>query len=158
MIEEQAVVTSVAQGYVEVECLVKSSCSGCQQLDSCGSGQISKAFPQKKVVHQVYTDTALNPGDTIIIGLPEQLLLSAAWQVYLWPLIGLITMGFGGQWLVEQELFFHELMAVALSMFGGYLGFYLARAQQLTQTSNRQWSPRLIKIVSRNIAVAEIGR
>ena len=44
MIEETARVISVIENQIVVEGLVKSSCSGCQQLESCGSGQIAKSF------------------------------------------------------------------------------------------------------------------
>ncbi|GLX79413.1 sigma-E factor regulatory protein RseC [Thalassotalea insulae] len=148
MIEEQAKVIAVEQGYVVVESLIKSSCSGCQQVDNCGSGQIAKAFPQKKVSYKVVTEQAMSPGDTVIIGLSEKLLLSAAWQVYLWPLIGLIAMGLLGQWLVEQLILPHELFAVLLSLAGGYLGFYLARRKQFSLSDSPQWSPSLVKILS----------
>ncbi|WP_206483611.1 SoxR reducing system RseC family protein [Thalassotalea sp. G2M2-11] len=158
MIEEQAVVTHVGKGYVNVECLVKSSCSGCQQLDNCGSGQISKAFPQKKVSHKVVTNVALNQGDSVLIGIPEKLILTAAWQVYIWPLIGLLTAGYFGQWLVEQQILAHELLAVILSLLGGYCGFLLAKRRQTALANQSDWSPRLLKILASNIAIVEIDR
>ena len=48
MIEEQARVIAIDKNKITVESIVKSSCSGCQQIDSCGSGQIAKAIPHKK--------------------------------------------------------------------------------------------------------------
>ncbi len=147
MIEEQAKVISVESGLVIVESVVKSSCSGCQQVDSCGSGQIAKAFPQKTVRYQLETDQLLSPGDQVIIGLSEKLLLSAAWQVYFWPLIGLIAFAAFGQWLVERAVFPHELLAVLLSVFGGYLGFYLARRRQQASSKTSLWAPTLVKIL-----------
>lgn len=53
MIEEFATVIDVGskdQHIIRVQSNVKSTCSGCNQLDNCGSGLISKAMPQKKIV------------------------------------------------------------------------------------------------------------
>ena len=147
MIEEQATVISVESGQVVVESVVKSSCSGCQQVDSCGSGQVAKAFPQKKMRYQLVTDQSLSPGDQVIIGLSEKLLLSTAWQVYLWPLIGLMAFAALGQWLVERAILPHELLAVLLSILGGYLGFFLARHRQQATSEAPQWAPTLVKIL-----------
>jgi len=49
MIEEQATVVAINDNNVTVTSDIKSACSGCQQVDNCGSGQVAKAFPQKKL-------------------------------------------------------------------------------------------------------------
>mgnify|MGYP000194550422 CR=1 FL=1 len=75
MIEEQAQVTDITDGNITVESIVKSTCSGCQQLESCGSGQIAKAFPQKKTTYTVLSELPVEVGDRVIIGLSEKILL-----------------------------------------------------------------------------------
>lgn len=159
MIEEQAQVIAIENDdTIVVESVVKSSCSSCQQLESCGSGQISKAFPQKRLTYRLPACGQVNVGDQVIIGLSEKLLLSSAWQVYMWPLIGLIAASVFGQWLVDIQVIQHELIALALGILGGYLGFYLARKKQLQSASNSQWTPSLIKIVGSSISISQIHR
>ncbi len=156
MIEEQAKVISIDKNVIVVESTVKSTCSSCTQMDSCGSGQIAKAFPQKQLTYTLFNDQPVNIGDMVVIGLSEKLLLSAAWQVYLWPLIGLIIASSIGQWLMLEEIIAYELIAVAIGLLGGYLGFYFARQQQNKLLNCSEWVPKLIKITPASISVTEI--
>lgn len=150
MIEEQAQVTGIANGNVTVESIVKSTCSGCQQLESCGSGQIAKAFPQKKTTYTVCSKLPVKVGDRVIIGLSEKLLLSAAWQVYMWPLIGLFIGSFLGQTLVGNSTLPHELWALPFAILGGYSGFFLAKRQQKNTLHKQEWLPTLLKVLPSN--------
>jgi len=148
MIEEQAKVIAVESKLITVEGIVKSTCSGCQQLESCGSGQIAKAFPHKKTTYLISSDKPVKVGDRVLIGLSEKVLLSAAWQVYMWPLIGLFIGSLLGQYLVEQQIIAHELIALLIGVLGGGLGFYLARGQQAKLINKPQWSPILLKVMT----------
>lgn len=130
MMEENAKVVAISEDFVTIESLIKSACSGCQQVDNCGSGQVSKALPQKRLTVNVATDLALKVGDEVVIGLSEKHLLSVAWQVYLWPLIGLISFGFLGQYLMTTQIITSEPLAILLSVIGGYLGFLGAKRHQ----------------------------
>jgi sigma-E factor negative regulatory protein RseC len=147
MIEEQAEVIAIEQGNITVESIVKSTCSGCKQLESCGSGQIAKAFPQKRTTYTVFPELPVKLGDQVIIGLSEKILLSAAWQVYMWPLIGLFIGSFCGQTLVERNLLPHELWALPLAISGGFFGFSLAKRQQSISLNQQEWLPTLLKVL-----------
>lgn len=136
MMEEKAKVVAILDDVITIESLIKSACSGCQQVDNCGSGQISKALPQKRLSVNVKSEFQLKIGDEVVIGLSEKHLLSVAWQVYLWPLIGLILFGFLGQYLITNHVFSSEPLAILLSMLGGYLGFISAKQQQNSGSSD----------------------
>ena len=121
MIEENATVVSIhlaanetaddiVSNKITVESAIKSSCSGCKQVDNCGSGQVAKAFPQPKLRLDLYTELPVKIGDIVVIGLSDKHLLLSAWQVYLWPLLGLAIASVLGQWFVENEMFSHELL------------------------------------------------
>ena len=130
MMEEKAKVVAISKDMVTIESLIKSACSGCQQVDNCGSGQVSKALPQKRLSVNVLSDLPLSVGDEVVIGLSEKHLLSVAWQVYLWPLIGLISFGLLGQYFMSLQIFTSEPVAILLSILGGYLGFRVAKRRQ----------------------------
>ena len=150
MIEEKARVTAISQGTITVESIVKSTCSGCQQLESCGSGQIAKAFPQKKTTYTVTSEIPVKIGDRVTIGLSEKILLTAAWQVYMWPLIGLFIGSFLGQFLLNINLLSHELWAIPLAILGGYLGYSLAKRQQTFSLDKPEWLPTLLSVLPAN--------
>ena len=167
MIEENAIVTLLysnsddsfksSLNTVKVESEIKSSCSGCKQVDNCGSGQVAKAFPQTKLTLDLETSLPLKVGDTVVLGLSDKHLLLSAWQVYLWPILGLIIASALGQWFVEQQIFVHELLAILLGFFGSYVGFYLARHQQKRGKYCQLLIPRILRIKNSPINIVEIS-
>ncbi|MDO6427419.1 SoxR reducing system RseC family protein [Thalassotalea sp. 1_MG-2023] len=150
MIEEHAQVIEINGEQAVVQTTVKSTCSGCQQLESCGSGQVAKAFGQKQVSYQINATTPVNIGDNVLIGLSEQVLLSAAWQVYLWPLIGLFVGSITGQYFFALMNFTHELFALFTGILGGYLGFKCAQFKQQRAASDERWHAKLLKVIQHN--------
>lgn len=159
MIEEQATVIALIDEKITVETVVKSSCSACQQIDDCGSGQIAKAFNQKTVTFDIDAhncSSKLSLGDRVVIGLPEKLLLSAAWQVYMLPLIGLFVGGGIGQWMMYNTILTHELYALALGLVFSFMGFQLAKRLQSKANNQNKWQPKLLKVLPQVIAVQQI--
>lgn len=142
---------------VTVESEIKSSCSGCKQVDNCGSGQVAKAFPQPKLSLQLETELPVKVGDTVVLGLSDKHLLLSAWQVYLWPLLGLVLASVFGQWLINHNILNHELLAIALGVLGGYLGFCLARYQQKRGKYCNLLIPRILRIKNSPINIVEIS-
>ena len=114
MMEELATVVAIDLissqcSKITVESQIKSTCSSCHQIDSCGSGQVSKALPKKSLIVELTTELPVKLGDVVVLGLSEKGLLQTAWQVYLWPLIGLIIFSGIGQYLVLQVIFTSEI-------------------------------------------------
>jgi sigma-E factor negative regulatory protein RseC len=156
MIEEQATVVGIDDDNITVTSTIKSACGSCQQLDNCGSGQVAKAFPQKKLSLTVKTSMALELGDNVILGLNENALLQSAWQVYLWPLLGLLLASWFGQWLVVNAVLPHEFFAIILGVIGGFCGFTLAKRQQIKSATCAKLAPKIIRRESQNIPITEI--
>ena len=156
MIEEQATVVAIDHDNITVTSLIKSACGGCQQVDNCGSGQVAKAFPQKKLSLTLKSSLALELGDNVVLGLNESALLQSAWQVYLWPLLGLLIASWLGQWFVVNSILPHEIFAILLGLAGGFLGFILARKQQIKSATCAKLAPKIIRRENQNIAITEI--
>ena len=153
MIKELANVVIVEPGQVTVSSQIKSSCSSCAQVDTCGSGQIAKALPQAKLTLTLPYDTsstnaALKQGDCVVIALPEKHILSSAGQVYLLPLLGLISFSAIGQWLFNQHILPHELLCLATGILGGYLGYRLAKFLQKYSKHSVKLQPTIIEVLS----------
>ncbi|TKB46179.1 SoxR reducing system RseC family protein [Thalassotalea mangrovi] len=130
MIEETARVTQVRGELIDVESVVKSGCSSCQQVDTCGSGQIAKGLGTRRMKLTLTSTLDLNVGDEVVIALPENNLLGAAMQVYILPLLGLLVFGAISQLLLVQKWQWHEIYGLVISLLGGVGGFYLARRLQ----------------------------
>jgi len=153
--EELATVTHIDNNSVSVMSEVKSACSGCQQVDNCGSGQVAKAFPTKRLSLTLQSDLPLKVGDTVVLGLSNDCLLESAWQVYLLPLLGLITFAGLGQYLISNGTLPHELFGVVLSALGGYLGYSLAKRKQSSSRNKARLTPKILRTLTEKIAVIE---
>ncbi len=158
MIEELAKVVAIDKKNITVLCDIKSACSSCKQVDSCGSGQVAKAFPQKQLSVNLVTELAVKNGDMVVIGLSEQCVLESAWQVYLLPVFFLILFSALGQWLVDQLIFPHEFYAIILGVSGGYFGHRLARYLQSSKNKVDKLTPKVLRILPETISVTEITR
>jgi sigma-E factor negative regulatory protein RseC len=153
--EELATVVHVDNNTVSIMSEVKSACSGCQQVDNCGSGQVAKAFPTKKLSLTLESDLPLKVGDTVVLGLSDACLLQSAWQVYLFPLIGLISFSGVGQYFISNGMLPHELFGVVLSALGGYLGYSLAKNKQSSSKNKARLTPKILRILTERITVIE---
>lgn len=152
MIEELATITAITQSTVTVTSKIKSSCGGCAQVDTCGSGQIAKAIPQRQLTLTLpYPDDInsrlLKVGDCLILGLPESNVLASAAQVYLLPLFGLISFSAFGQWLFNQHVFSHELLAFSFGMIGGYAGYRVAKYRQKQSKQAVKLQPKILRVL-----------
>lgn len=156
MITETATVTQVDKNGVTVQSKVKSTCSQCQQVDNCGSGQVAKAIPHQKLNLNLTTDLSLKVGDQVTIAIPENYLLRSAWQVYLWPIIGLMAFAGFGQFFLVQDYGLHELYSIILGGLGGYLGYRLAKFWQNKTGIAEQLMPKIVNKVDLSPTVHHI--
>ena len=156
MLEERAIVTAVNLDKVTVQSEVKSTCSSCQQNETCGSGIVAKAIPQKKLTVELVTPFDLTVGDVVTISIPEKDLLQTAWQVYLWPILGLVAFSALGQYLVTQLIFPHEIFAVVLGCLGGYLAFKFTGFWQIKSGLSLKLLPKIMHVELKTIPLTEV--
>ena len=156
MIEEQAKVIAIENGEIIVESKVKSTCSACQQVDNCGSGQVAKAIPHRKLTVKLANELNLVVGENVVLGIPENQLLKSAWQVYCLPLLGLILGAGLGQFITHQFQLTQELLSIILGAFGAYGGFKYAIFLQSQLTEQENLTPKLLRKQVETINIVEI--
>lgn len=113
MIEEQGRVVAVEPGAVWVETLRKSTCSSCSVKAGCGQGLLDRLGASgRRGYVRALSSLQLNVGDTVIIGVREDLLVRGSLLVYLLPLLGLFAaavlaeqMGLSEPWVILNALF-----------------------------------------------------
>jgi len=154
--EELATVVKVEDDLIDVVSEIKSACSGCQQVDNCGSGQVAKAFPTKHLSLTLKSHLSIKVGDTVVLSIPEGCVIESAWQVYIYPIIGLISCSGLGQYLVKHHIFSHELFAVGLGVVGGYLGFLFAKNKQATLENKGKLTPKILRITNNIIPTVSL--
>jgi sigma-E factor negative regulatory protein RseC len=92
VIEEQGRVVAVEPGAVWVETVRKSTCSSCSANAGCGQGLMDKLGVGSRRGHvRALTDLHLGIGDSVAIGVREELLLRGSLLVYLLPLLSLFV-------------------------------------------------------------------
>ncbi len=120
MIEEQGRVIALEPGAVWVETLRKSTCSGCAAKNGCGQGLMDRlGVPERRGTIRALSDLQLQVGDSVVVGIREDVLLRGAFLVYLLPLLMLFAAALLATQLALAEPF------VILAALGGFLVAWL---------------------------------
>ena len=97
MIEEDAIVASVEGDRVWVEKARKSACGSCEK--SCASSMVADYIDQGTVRLAVTSLVAVQPGDRVVVGIPENTIVLGSLGVYLLPLVGLLAGAMLGEFI-----------------------------------------------------------
>jgi len=104
MIEAVATVIATEAGYVWLETRRESACGHCASAQGCGVSTLGKAMGSRPGRLRVADTLALSAGEHVVIGIPEERLLAAAFSAYMTPLLCMVgaalagvQLGFG-QW------------------------------------------------------------
>lgn len=119
MIEELAVVVDIDEHQVWVSSCAQSACVGCQQKSSCTTQALDSSFKKRPVL--IMSDLNLKIGDTVLLAIDEKHVLSAAFSMYLLPLLALLA-GAG----IAQTLLDNSQAADLWVAVGAACGFMLS--------------------------------
>lgn len=156
MIEEIAQVVAINDKIVTVKTDIKTACGQCQQADNCGTSTVAKAFSNKQTAFEITTDLTLELGEQVIIAIPEQALLTAAWQVYLLPLLGLLLSSAVATWWSNGHQIQGEWLTILSASIGGFAGFLLAKHLQQQAQCKQALQPRIIKRIYPSISIQQV--
>jgi len=120
MIEEQGRVIALEPGAVWVETLRKSTCSGCAAKSGCGQGLMDRlGVREQRGTLRALSDLQLQIGDSVVVGIREDVLLRGAFLVYLLPLLMLFAASLVATQLALTEPF------VIIAGLGGFMVSWL---------------------------------
>ncbi|MFT6899693.1 MAG: sigma-E factor negative regulatory protein RseC [Paraglaciecola sp.] len=160
MIEEVGIVTAIElkQGrrYVCIETQVKSTCGVCQAKDDCGTGIVARAFSPKKEQLWLPCDQAVEIGQNVKLGIPENLLLRASLLVYILPLVMLLFSSVVGSLILKTMGIDSEGSVILLAFLVASASFYGVR-QYLTRYSQQRFEPSLLAVLPKQINCLEIA-
>lgn len=150
MIEEQAVVVDIGEGYAWVETQRRSACSACATSEGCSTAMLAKAWGDRTARVRAIATLPLQVGDQVIVGLAEGALLSGSLLVYLLPLALLLAGALLGQAAFAGAGDEPVMLSGAVGLG---LGFLVAR------NWSRRWQDdtRFQPVVLRRLAVASIA-
>lgn len=146
MVEESGTIVAINDGKILVETQVKSTCSGCQAKDNCGTSVIANAFSNKSDLLEYSCEEPVQVGQKVTLGIAEKTLLSASAMVYMLPLLTLLSSAILLSWLLPLLGLEHELWLVACAFIATFGSFVWVSAK-LKQTHKCDYQPRLLKIL-----------
>jgi sigma-E factor negative regulatory protein RseC len=97
MIEETGVVVALSGGLADVETRRQGACGSCSANGACGTSLLARYLGRRPLVLRALNRAGAAPGDSVIVGVPEEGLVTASLAAYLVPLLGLMAGGALGQ-------------------------------------------------------------
>lgn len=144
MIEERAVVAETGAGYAWVEIQRRSACGSCQASDGCGTATLAKAWGIRSMRTRALSKLSLQPGDEVIVGLADGVLLRGALLAYLLPLVLLLAGAMLGQAAFAGAG--EELVALSGALGLG-LGFLVVRVMSRRFREDVRFQPVVLRRV-----------
>jgi sigma-E factor negative regulatory protein RseC len=121
MLTESALVTRRDGNRVELELQRSSACDHCELNQGCGTGALGRLLGRRSRPLVIETDKDCEPGDTVLLELPESALVRVSLLLYGLPLLGLLLGG-----LLGALLALAEWLVVGIALVGLFAGFKLA--------------------------------
>ena len=150
MIEEQARVVSVDDGFADVAIGRRSSCGSCEARSGCGTSLLASVFPRRQLRLRLANAIGALPGDLVVVGLDEGHLQRGSLLLYAVPLAGLLLGATGGEVLLTRLGGTQELGGI----LGGLLGLIIAlgyvRARSVRDEQGDDRGVRLLRVAHRS--------
>jgi sigma-E factor negative regulatory protein RseC len=129
VIEEQAQVVALEGEEAWVETARRSSCGSCEAR-GCGTGALSQVLGARVQRMRVHNPIQAQPGDSVILGIEEGVLLRGSLMVYILPLLLMLGGGLLGEALAPQWGGELEALSLLFGLLGLVGGFFLLRRYQ----------------------------
>ena len=119
MIEEYAVVTKCFGNQATLEIERRVACGLCGQKRGCGNATWGKLLGHDS--HELLAENQLNAnvGDSVVVGIDEQAILSSTFYLYVVPLIGLFIGTLLTDYLFKNQ--FYVMFGAVLGLVIGFL-------------------------------------
>lgn len=146
MIEEQAVVVSADEDFVQVEARSMGGCGACQHATSCGTGLISSLFGRRTTSLRIKNTLHAEPGDMVTVGLNRLAMVIGSLMIYLVPLLMLLTGAMLGEWLATRVApGYAELFSITSGLVFAVIAFLFSRRVLNSATMARMFQPVLLQ-------------
>ena len=157
MIEEQAQVVRVSDGFAEIVTLRRDACGSCAAKDGCGTSLLAAWFPRRQFSFLVKNDIAAVAGDEVIVGLDEGQLQRGSLLLYAVPLAGLLLGAILGERAFAGLGLSSELGSVVLGLSGLIVALMLVRRTASKALIGGEAGDRLLRLARRPVAFSASG-
>lgn len=142
MIEEQGRIVAVESDCLWVETVEKSTCGSCAAEKGCGTSTLSKYLGKTNFIRVLLEGRESKHyavGDSVTIGIPEDVLVKSSLFVYLLPLVMMV---FGA--ILGEAWFVTDLATLIGLVVGLGLGAVIVRVHAFLHRDDRRVQPILI--------------
>lgn len=143
MIEERAIVAEVGVGYAWVEIQRHSGCGNCVSSAGCGTATLAKAWGARTLRTRALSELPLQPGDAVMVGLADGILLRGALLAYLLPLALLLVGALLGQTAFAGA---GEEPVILSGAMGLGLGFLAVRVMSRRFRDDQRFQPVVLRV------------
>ncbi len=140
MIEEQARVLTVGNGFALVEASSRSACGSCPSASGCGASLVAKLFGKRANRLQVSDAIGVAVGDLVVIGIADGTLIRASLLAYLWPLIAMMLAAFIAQFAGASEG-----LGALIGILGLCVGLWTTRRVTGGEAGRARYRPVLLR-------------
>lgn len=141
MIEETGRVVAVENGAVWVESIRRAACKSCAARKGCGQSALAKLGQQKKNHVKALNNLNLQVGDSVVIGVPEDIVVKGTFIAYLMPLLLMLVAA-----VVAESLSSSDLVVSMSSIAGLLVGFGMVRLHFLRIRGDQRYQPLVLRL------------
>jgi sigma-E factor negative regulatory protein RseC len=141
MLEETARVIGVKNNMLLAETESRSGCNHCG-VNGCTTSVVAKLFGVRRNRLVMVNSIGAKPGDQVVVGIPDALLVRASVMAYLMPLLSML-----GLTALGDQLGLQAVWLSLLALCGLAIGFFIV--YRMTRGWSAQcYKPQLLRIVT----------
>ena len=145
MIEQQGRVVDATGARVRVRLGGTTGCTACDAGRGCGAGVFGRLLRRRPVELDFDNHVGAEPGQAVMVGLPESLFLALTLRLYLMPLLAGLAGAVLGHWLAHRAGL--DGAALDLAAAAGGIGM-AALALRRNRRRRMEFSPdRAVKLL-----------
>ncbi len=142
MLEESGRIVAVEDDCLWVETIQKTACGTCEAEKGCGTSVLGKYLSKTNFIRVLLEGRDCSNyriGDTVKIGIAEDVVVKASLFIYLLPMIGLI----GGA-IIGDSLYGSDTSTLFGAILGLILGGGVVRVHAVSHRNDRRVQPVLL--------------
>ena len=145
MIEEQAQVVEIIGSQLVLQAQTQSACGSCSASKGCGTSVLSKVIGRKFTRFQVENCIDAKVGDTVVVGISEDALLTGSMVMYIIPILGMLVFALLANASLVSHVEYRDLSIAASGIMGLVLGSLLSRWYFQRQSSRQRFAPVVLR-------------
>jgi sigma-E factor negative regulatory protein RseC len=144
MLKERATIVAIDNEAVWVETIQLSTCGSCVAKKGCGQSLLARFGAKPNYLRVLLSDKKSNQyqiNQSVIIGLPENIVVSTSLFLYLLPLCFMLFFS-----AMSHHYFANELLTILMAVAGLFLGALVIRYYSYKYRFDKRFQPIMLDI------------